>query len=64
MINRLRNYLNDNDSRVGHIRCVVLGSSSYKLIQTDRDYCRATGTFCGVPISLNKALSNNDVEVY
>lgn len=63
MINRLRNYLNDRDSRIGKINYITINPVDYKAIRADRDYCRTTDTFCNIPVVVNSSLRKGDMEV-
>lgn len=63
MINRLRSYLNDNDSRIGRVNYVAVNPIDYKTICADRDYCRVADTFCNIPIVVSNSLKKGDMEV-
>lgn len=64
MINKLKTYLNDSDCRIGKIGYVAVNPADYKIISTDKDYCKATDTFCGTPVIVNTTLRSGDIEVW
>lgn len=64
MINKLRSYLNDCDTRIKVVRYITINPTDYKTITADKDYCKATDSFCGVPLIINNSLKKGDIETW